>query len=107
MRGLFRQLRKELRGFHPGSRFLVLDSARTRYPVNRSPHPPRQQLEQPRHRQRHHQQAWAEHFQAVGGMRGWQWMFLIEGAPVVLLGLVVLKWLPDGFDLCPVLNTLD
>jgi hypothetical protein len=39
-----------------------------------------------------------EHFHDVGSLRGWQWMFLIEGLPVVLLGLVVLKWLPDGFD---------
>lgn len=39
-----------------------------------------------------------ENFHDVGSLRGWQWMFLIEGAPVVLLGLVVLKWLPDGFD---------
>ncbi|MEN8639517.1 MFS transporter [Pseudomonas sichuanensis] len=33
-----------------------------------------------------------------GGLRGWQWMFLIEGLPVVVLGLVVLKWLPDSFE---------
>ncbi|MDH0301937.1 MULTISPECIES: MFS transporter [unclassified Pseudomonas] len=33
-----------------------------------------------------------------GGLRGWQWMFLIEGLPVVLLGLVVLKALPDSFE---------
>lgn len=38
-----------------------------------------------------------ENFHDVGSLRGWQWMFLIEGLPVVLLGLVVLKWLPDGF----------
>ncbi|MDP2146365.1 MAG: MFS transporter, partial [Pseudomonas sp.] len=39
-----------------------------------------------------------ENFHDFGGMRGWQWMFLIEGAPVVLLGLVVLKYLPDSFE---------
>ncbi|MDN5402180.1 MAG: MFS transporter [Pseudomonas sp.] len=39
-----------------------------------------------------------ENFHDVGSLRGWQWMFLIEGAPVVLLGLVVLKWLPDSFE---------
>ncbi|MCO7518222.1 MULTISPECIES: MFS transporter [unclassified Pseudomonas] len=33
-----------------------------------------------------------------GALRGWQWMFLIEGMPVVLLGLVVLKALPDSFE---------
>ncbi len=30
------------------------------------------------------------------GMRGWQWLFLVEGIPAVLLGLVVLKVLPNG-----------
>ena len=29
------------------------------------------------------------------GLRGWQWLFLIEGIPSVLLGAVVLRWLPD------------
>ncbi|MDE1165641.1 MAG: MFS transporter [Pseudomonas sp.] len=37
-------------------------------------------------------------FHDFGGLRGWQWMFLIEGAPVVVLGLVVLKALPDSFE---------
>ncbi|MFV3406329.1 MFS transporter [Pseudomonas sp. NY15463] len=32
------------------------------------------------------------------GLRGWQWMFLLEGAPVVLLGLVVLAALPERFE---------
>lgn len=39
-----------------------------------------------------------ESFHDLGGMRGWQWMFLIEGLPVVLLGLVVLKALPESID---------
>lgn len=39
-----------------------------------------------------------QNFHEVGGFRGWQWMFLFEGAPVVLLGLVVLKALPDSFE---------
>eukprot|EP00741_Cyanophora_paradoxa_P003698 tig00000093_g3594.t1 len=30
------------------------------------------------------------------GLHGWQWLFLIEGLPTVLLGLVVLLYLPDG-----------
>lgn len=30
------------------------------------------------------------------GLAGWQWLFLIEGAPAVLLGFVVLARLPDG-----------
>ena len=39
-----------------------------------------------------------EHFHDFGGLRGWQWMFVIEGTPVILLGLVVLKCLPDSFE---------
>ncbi|MFN7916080.1 MAG: MFS transporter [Vicinamibacterales bacterium] len=30
------------------------------------------------------------------GLRGWQWMFLLEGVPAALLGFVVLRWLDDG-----------
>jgi len=31
----------------------------------------------------------------VFGLRGWQWVFLLWGLPAVVLGLVVLFWLPD------------
>jgi len=31
----------------------------------------------------------------VGGLRGWQWLFLIEGAPAVCLGIVAYYFLPD------------
>ena len=31
----------------------------------------------------------------VGGLRGWQWLFVLEAAPAVLLGIVTLFWLPD------------
>ena len=41
----------------------------------------------------------------IGGLKGWQWMFLLEAVPAVILGFVVLfymtdrpekaKWLPD------------
>ena len=34
----------------------------------------------------------------AAGLRGWQWMFLLEGAPVILLGLVVLAALPERFE---------
>jgi ACS family tartrate transporter-like MFS transporter len=32
----------------------------------------------------------------VWGLRGWQWLFICEGAPTVLLGLVVMFYLTDG-----------
>ena len=35
------------------------------------------------------------HMTGVEGMRGWQWLFLIEGAPAVLLGLAAWFYLPD------------
>ena len=30
------------------------------------------------------------------GLRGWQWLFLVEGIPPVVLGIAVLAWLPNG-----------
>jgi ACS family tartrate transporter-like MFS transporter len=30
------------------------------------------------------------------GLAGWQWLFLLEGLPAILLGFVVLRVLPDG-----------
>jgi ACS family tartrate transporter-like MFS transporter len=32
----------------------------------------------------------------AAGLAGWQWLFLLEGIPAVLLGLVVLFMLPNG-----------
>jgi MFS transporter, ACS family, tartrate transporter len=32
------------------------------------------------------------------GLHGWQWLFLIEGLPAALLGLSILRILPDGPD---------
>ena len=29
------------------------------------------------------------------GLRGWQWLFILEAIPAVILGVVVLAWLPD------------
>ncbi|MCU0636560.1 MAG: MFS transporter [Gemmatimonadaceae bacterium] len=34
----------------------------------------------------------------VLGLRGWQWLFIIEALPAVLLAFVVLRVLPDGPD---------
>ena len=39
-----------------------------------------------------------EWFDGFGGVRGWQWMFLMEGAPVVLLGLAVRFGLPETIE---------
>lgn len=36
------------------------------------------------------------HMDGIGGLAGWQWLFLIEGIPAVLMGLVVLFLLPNG-----------
>lgn len=33
--------------------------------------------------------------QGVMGLQGWQWMFIVQGLPASLLGLVVLAWLDD------------
>lgn len=35
-------------------------------------------------------------FDQVRGLRGWQWLFLLEGIPSVLLGLLALRLLPEG-----------
>jgi MFS transporter, ACS family, tartrate transporter len=32
----------------------------------------------------------------IGGLAGWQWLFLIEGLPAVILGFVTLAYLPDN-----------
>jgi D-galactonate transporter len=34
-------------------------------------------------------------FQAVGGFHGWQWLFLTEGAPAILFGVVAFFYLSD------------
>jgi MFS family permease len=34
----------------------------------------------------------------MGGLRGWQWLFLLEGLPTVLIGISVLFILKDGPD---------
>jgi MFS transporter, ACS family, tartrate transporter len=30
------------------------------------------------------------------GLKGWQWLFIFEGLPTILTGILVLKWLSDG-----------
>ncbi|HEX4636572.1 MAG TPA: MFS transporter [Rhizomicrobium sp.] len=39
---------------------------------------------------------WILGMDGVVGLRGWQWLFLIEGLPACLLAFAVLKFLPNG-----------
>lgn len=39
--------------------------------------------------------AWLLGFDGAMGLAGWQWLFLIEGLPSVVLGFAVLAWLTD------------
>jgi MFS family permease len=41
----------------------------------------------------------------VGGLHGWQWMFIIEGIPAVILAFVVLRVLPDSPHTAPWVST--
>jgi len=38
---------------------------------------------------------WLLGFQGRAGLAGWQWVFLLEGLPSIVLGGLVLIWLPD------------
>lgn len=38
---------------------------------------------------------WLLSFDGTAGLAGWQWLFLAQGLPTVLVGLAVLAWLPD------------
>jgi MFS family permease len=38
---------------------------------------------------------WILRLDGAAGLRGWQWLFLIEGLPAVVLGVVVLAVLTD------------
>ena len=39
---------------------------------------------------------WLLGLDGTGGLHGWQWLFLVQGLPTVLFGLVVLRYLPDA-----------
>ena len=43
----------------------------------------------------------------VNGWRGWQWLFLLEGIPSVLIGVVVFWLLPDGPRKAPWLTSAE
>jgi ACS family tartrate transporter-like MFS transporter len=34
----------------------------------------------------------------LAGLSGWQWLFILEGLPAVILGVLVLRYLPDSPD---------
>jgi ACS family tartrate transporter-like MFS transporter len=38
---------------------------------------------------------WLLGFDGVGGLSGWQWLFIVEGLPAVFLGVVVLFYMTD------------
>ncbi len=31
----------------------------------------------------------------IGGLRGWQWLFMLEGVPAVILGVIAMFYLTD------------
>jgi MFS transporter, ACS family, tartrate transporter len=39
---------------------------------------------------------WLLSLDGAGGLKGWQWLFVVEGLPAVVVGVVVLWLLPDG-----------
>ena len=39
---------------------------------------------------------WLLSLDGNAGLHGWQWLFLIQGLPTVLVGLAVLRYLPDS-----------
>ena len=38
---------------------------------------------------------WLLALDGKAGMQGWQWLFLVQGLPTVLVGLAVWRWLPE------------
>jgi sugar phosphate permease len=43
-------------------------------------------------------------FADVHGLKGWQWLFLLEGIPSVMLGVIVFMWLPNNIETSKWLN---
>jgi MFS family permease len=37
-----------------------------------------------------------QYMQGIGGLRGWEWLFLLEGIPSVIVGCLVFVFLPNG-----------
>jgi ACS family tartrate transporter-like MFS transporter len=40
--------------------------------------------------------AWLLSLDGLAGLRGWQWLFLLEGIPTIVLGVAMLRLLPDS-----------
>jgi MFS transporter, ACS family, tartrate transporter len=47
---------------------------------------------------------WLLGLDSNAGLHGWQWLFLVQGLPTVLVGLLVLRFLPDSPDKVDWLN---
>lgn len=43
----------------------------------------------------------------AAGLQGWQWLFLVQGLPTILVGLIVLRFLPDTPAIVPWLTTAE
>jgi ACS family tartrate transporter-like MFS transporter len=39
---------------------------------------------------------WLLALDGLGGLQGWQWLFLVQGIPSVVMGFVLLRFLPDA-----------
>jgi ACS family tartrate transporter-like MFS transporter len=39
---------------------------------------------------------WLLGLDGLAGLRGWQWLFLVQGLPSVVMGLILLRFLPDA-----------
>jgi ACS family tartrate transporter-like MFS transporter len=51
--------------------------------------------------------SWILQLEGAAGLHGWQWLFLIEGVPSLLLAFAVLKFLPNGPEDAPWLDEGD
>jgi hypothetical protein len=36
-----------------------------------------------------------QQMKGMGGLKGWQWMFLLEGSPIILLGIITYLFLDN------------
>lgn len=45
-----------------------------------------------------------QYLHGLGGLKGWQWLFLVEGLPSIILGIATLYYLPDGPEQAPWLS---